>query len=539
LLTRDIIAAQDSSGSRILCDEAMDQARDRQQNEPMTQTADQPVVQVNAPADGGIAGTVPAMDRTAVAARAAELRANQAVWRDLGPDGRSPFFAAYRDWLLDNGEEITDLLQLETGKVRHEALIEIGMAADLINYFSKIAASALATEKRKPHNLTSASSSLSVAYSPHQLVGVITPWNFPVAGPFMDLTPALAAGAAVLVKPSEVTPLSIVRALEGWREVGAPDVFAAVTGTGETGAALVDVVDFVQFTGSTATGRKIAARAADRLIGYSLELGGKDPMIVLADADLDRAVNGAAWGGLFNSGQVCVSVERIYVEAPVYDEFVAKLATKVGELRQGPGPLGSSDVGSMATPAQVEIVERHVREAEKAGARILTGGHRGAEGYSFEPTVLVDVDHSMSCMREETFGPTIPVMKVADAEEAIGLANDTDYGLSASVWTRDEQRGLEIAARLDVGAVNVNNVLANLSATALPHGGWKDSGIGSRFGAEAAIRKYCRTKAITSAKMTPKNELNWYPYTKRRSRALHRMVRLISARGKRRFGRVR
>jgi betaine-aldehyde dehydrogenase len=218
---------------------------------------------------------------------------------------------------------------------------------------------------------------------------------------------------------------------------------------------------------------------------------------------------------------------------------VTKLAAKVTELRQGPGPLGSTDVGSMATPAQVDIVDRHVREAEKAGARILTGGHRGTEGYSFEPTVIVDVDHTMSCMREETFGPTIPVMKVADAEEAIRLANDTEYGLSASVWTTDEERGLEIAARLDAGAVNINNVLANLSATALPHGGWKESGVGSRFGGEAAIRKYCRAKAITSAKMTPKNEMNWYPYTKRRSKTLHRMVRLISARGRRKFARVR
>jgi acyl-CoA reductase-like NAD-dependent aldehyde dehydrogenase len=505
----------------------------------MTQIADQPVVQVNAPADGGIAGTVPAMNAAAVAARAADLRAAQPTWLKLGPEGRAPFFAAYRDWLLDHAEEITDLLQLETGKVRHEALIEIGMAADLINYFAKIAGSALATEKRKPHNLTSASSNLTVTYSPHQLVGVITPWNFPIAGPFMDVTPALAAGAAVLVKPSEVTPLSLVRALEGWREIGAPDVFAAVTGTGETGAALIDVVDFVQFTGSTATGRKIATRAADRLIGYSLELGGKDPMIVLADADLERAVNGAAWGGLFNSGQVCISVERVYVEAPVYDEFVERLAAKVAELRLGPGPLGSSDVGSMATSAQVDIVQRHVDDAVASGAKLLTGGQRGSEGYSFEPTVLADVDHSMSCMREETFGPTIPVMKVVDADEAVRLANDSTYGLSASVWSQDEDRALEIAGRLDVGAVNVNNVMANLSATALPHGGWKESGIGSRFGGEAAIRKYCRAKAITTPKMTPPNELNWYPYTKRRSKLLHRMVRLISARGKRRFSRIR
>ncbi|MCW2787089.1 MAG: aldehyde dehydrogenase [Marmoricola sp.] len=501
----------------------------------MTQTQ---VLEVLSPADGRIAGTIPVMEADAVAARAAQLRAAQTGWHELGATGRAPFFAAYRDWLLDHASELTDLLQLETGKVRHEAAMEVGMAADLINYFSKIAGSALATEQRKPHSLMSAAKRLSVTYQPHQLVGVITPWNFPITGPFMDVTPALAAGCAVLVKPSEVTPLSLVAALEGWREIGAPDVFAAITGAGSTGAALVDVVDYIQFTGSTATGRRIAVRAAERLIGCSLELGGKDPMIVLADADIERAVNAAAWGGLFNSGQVCVSVERVYVEAPVYADFVTRLAAKVATLRQGPGPLGSTDVGSMATAAQVDIVERHVNEAVAGGARVLTGGRRVPGGTAFEPTVLVDVDHTMSCMREETFGPTIPVMKVADADEAVRLANDSAYGLSASVWSQDEDRALAIAARLDAGAVNVNDVLANLFSFTLPHGGWKESGIGSRFGAQAAIRKYCRAKAITTPKVAPKNELMWYPYSKTRSTVVHRMLRALAGRGKRRMGPV-
>lgn len=501
----------------------------------MTQT----LIEVAAPASAGtIAGTVPNLAAGAVTARANELRTAQPAWEALGPAGRSEWIATYRDWLLDHSTELTDLLQLETGKVRHEAAMEVGMASDLLNYFSKIAGSALATDQRRPHSVMSASKRLSVSYRPHQLVGIITPWNFPLTGPFMDIAPALAAGAAVLVKPSEVTPLALDAALAGWREIGAPDVFAAVTGAGETGAALVDAVDFVQFTGSTATGRRIAVRAAERLVPFSLELGGKDPMIVLADADLERAVNAAAWGGLFNAGQVCVSVERVYVEESVYADFVTRLAAKVAELRQGPGPLGASDIGALATAGQVDIVDRHVREAVEGGARVLTGGKRGPVGNTYEPTVLVDVDHSMSCMREETFGPTIPVMRVADADQAVRLANDSAYGLSASVWTQDLDRGLAIAERLDAGAVNVNDVLANLFSFTLPHGGWKESGIGTRFGGEAAIRKYCRPKAITTPIVAPKNELMWYPYTTGRSKVVLRALRALAARGKRRFGPV-
>lgn len=478
---------------------------------------------------------------TSTAARTAvRLRAAQPAWEALGPDGRARALATYRDWLLDHHGELTDLLQGETGKVRHEAALEATLAGDLLNYFARIAGSALAPEQRRPHSPMGATKRLGVSYRPHPLVGIITPWNFPIAGPFMDLAPALAAGCAVLVKPSEVTPRALERAVAGWRETGAPDVLGCLIGDGAAGADLIDAVDFVQFTGSTGTGRKVAVRAAERLIGCSLELGGKDPMIVLADADLDRAVNGAVWGGLFNAGQVCVSVERVYVEAPAYDAFTARLAERVAELRMAAGEprLGAGEIGGLATEAQVGIVERHVTEAVAAGARVLTGGRRGSADRTYEPTVLVDVDHTMACMREETFGPTIPVMRVADVDEAVRLANDSAYGLSASVWTADLERGLEIAGRLDVGAVNVNDVLSNLFSYTLPHGGWKESGIGSRFGGEAAIRKYCRTQAVTSPVVAPKNELNWFPYTATRSRVVLRALRAVVGRGRRRFGPV-
>lgn len=494
------------------------------------------ILEVISPADGTVAGTAPILEAADVEGRAAELRAAQGAWEQMGVEGRVRRLATYRDWILDNATHLTDLLQLETGKVRHEAALEPSLVADLINYFSKIGASALASEVKKPHGPLGAAKKLHVGYRPYPLVGVITPWNFPLLTPFMDGAPALVAGAAVIVKPSEVTPLAFAEAVRGWQEIGAPDVLACVTGEGATGAALVDTVDYVQFTGSTPTGRRIAVRAAERLIPCSLELGGKDAMIVLADADLDRAANGAAWGGLLNSGQVCVSVERVYVEAPAYDEFVTKLVARVEGLRQGPGELGQSDVGAMATDAQVGLVQRHVDEAVAAGAKALTGGR--ASGRYFEPTVLVDVDHSMSCLTEETFGPTIPVMKVDDAEEAIRLTNDSPYGLSASVWTRDLDNAAAIAARLDVGAVNVNDVIANLFSFTLPHGGWKDSGIGARFGGEAAIRKYCRAKAVTEPRIAPKNELMWYPYTKFRVAPLQWMLRALVARdARRRLGR--
>jgi acyl-CoA reductase-like NAD-dependent aldehyde dehydrogenase len=275
-------------------------------------------------------------------------------------------------------------------------------------------------------------------------------------------------------------------------------------------------------------------RAADTLTPVSLELGGKDPMIVTADADVDRAANAAAFGGLLNTGQICLSIERVYVEEPVYDEFVAKLRKNVESLRQGAdGRTYTAEVGAMASPKQIEIVADHVEDARSKGARILTGGRRKDQpGDWYEPTVIADVDHSMKVMRDETFGPVIPVMKVADAEEAVRMANDTTYGLGGAVFAADPAEGERIARRVEAGTVAVNDLFTtNYSVLGLPMGGWKSSGIGYRHGA-VGIRKFCRSGSITVPRLRqPKRELLWFPYSPRQRGIVRRLYRLLNARG--------
>ena len=294
-------------------------------------------IKVLNPATGETLATLPVDGPEAVAATVARVRAAQPDWEAMGIEGRRFWLAKLRDWILDNSERILDTMQAETGKVRADASNEPTYLADTINFYGANAASFIGEESVRPHSPLLASKKLRVQYRPHPVVGIISPWNFPLILSLGDAIPALQAGAAVVIKPSEFTPLGLAEVVEAWKhEIGGPDVFDVVQGTGETGGALVDNVDFIQFTGSDRTGRKVMARAAETLTPVSLELGGKDPMIVLRDADIDRAANGTAWGGMMNSGQVCISVERVYVEAPAYDEFVAKLADKVGQLRQGP-----------------------------------------------------------------------------------------------------------------------------------------------------------------------------------------------------------
>jgi acyl-CoA reductase-like NAD-dependent aldehyde dehydrogenase len=501
-------------------------------------TTRQSTIEVRNPADGTVVGGVPNDLAETVAVKTRELRLFQPEWEALGPRGRKTWLLKLQDWVLDNAAHITDVIQSETGKPRAEASIEPPMTADLLSYWARNAEGFLADRHPKPHNPLMKVKRLTTVYRPYPVVGLIIPWNFPFMNAPIDGVPALAAGAAVLLKPSEVTPLSAVEFVRGWNEIGAPPVLALTTGFAETGAAVIANSDYVHFTGSTATGRKVAIACAERLIPYSLELGGKDPAVVLADADLERAANGIAWGGMFNSGQACVSVERVYVEEPVYDEFVEKLTDKVSRLRQGQDDdRYRVDVGAMATAAQCDIVRRHVDEAIAGGARLTTGGRPTGVGTFFQPTVLADVDQSMSCMTEETFGPTLPVVKVADEDEAIRLANDSNYGLSATVWTRDNARGERVARRLEAGAVNINDAMTNGFSFALPMPGWKHSGIGARNGGADGLLKYCRAQAITTPRIPPlSNEPLWYPYSRRKFRIALGLIRAAAAHGLRRVG---
>jgi acyl-CoA reductase-like NAD-dependent aldehyde dehydrogenase/choline dehydrogenase-like flavoprotein len=474
-------------------------------------------IAVENPATGETLATVPALGSDEVRAMVAAARAAQPAWEALGYDGRAEILLAARRWMVANGQRVVETICAETGRPADETqLLELPYGISALEFWAKQAPLYLGDEEIESASPFVAGRKLSVRYAPLGVVGVIGPWNFPLNNSFGDCIPALAAGNAVILKPSEVTPLTSMLMAEMLAESGMEDgVFQVATGRGETGSALVDEVDFVMFTGSVATGKKVMAQAAQTLTPVALELGGKDPMIVLADADLERAANSAAVYGLNNSGQVCISVERIYVEEEVHDEFLELLTEKVKALRQGPpGDPGSVDVGAIIFAPQIELIAAHVADAVDKGARVVTGGERlPGPGRFFTPTVLADVDHSMLCMREETFGPTLPVMRVRDADEAVELANDGPYGLQASVWTRDHERGEQIARRVEAGVACVNDAQLNYAALELPMGGWKASGLGSRHGADG-IRKYTKRQSImVTPGYAPSREAYHYPYS--------------------------
>jgi acyl-CoA reductase-like NAD-dependent aldehyde dehydrogenase len=464
---------------------------------------------IHNPANGAIAGEVRWTNPADVPTIAAGLRSAQREWEQRGASGRAKVLARFAVWLGEHRGEIEELLIKETGKSAADAAQEVPMLIMIISYYIKTAEKALAPEKRPAALPFMAIKKISVHYRPRPVVGIIAPWNYPVANALMDGLGALAAGCAVLLKPSERTPLTAEVLRRGWLECGGPQVFELAQGAREVSEAVVDNVDYVQFTGSCATGSKVMERAARRLTPVSLELGGKDPMIVLEDADVDLAAHAAVWGAMFNAGQTCVSVERVYVLEQVYDQFVKAVVRDVKKLQVGAGE--GHDFGALIDEQQLSVTERHVREAVAAGAKALTGGQRtNTSGSFYPPTVLVDVDHSMACMTEETFGPTLPIMKVGSVEEAIRLANDSEYGLSGSVFSRDFDRAKEVALQLDCGAVNINDVITNLMCTTAPMGGWKTSGIGARFGGADGLRKFCRVETVVGPRTNVGAGQNYY-----------------------------
>jgi acyl-CoA reductase-like NAD-dependent aldehyde dehydrogenase len=472
---------------------------------------------VQNPVSGEMAGHVP--DMTAeVPALVDRARTAQADWGARPIEERAEVLAAMRRWIVANRAAIVESTIRETGKTYEDALFtEVFVLADAMRFWERQAARYLRDERLRGRGPLVLGRKFIVRRRPLGVVGVIAPWNYPLTIGLGDATPALMAGNAVVIKPSEITPLTTTMVVDCLvRETGVPeDVLLVATGRGDTGAALVDHVDMIMFTGATRTGRNVAARAADRLIPVSLELGGKDPMIVCADANLDRAANAAATFGLGNCGQACTSVERIYVEDEVHDEFVDKLVQAVGTLRQRGNPsAGAADVGTMTFPPQLEIIERHVADALAKGARVLTGGRRGdGPGLYYEPTVLVDVDHDMDCMRDETFGPTLPVMRVRDTDEAVRLANDTRYGLSSSVYTRDMNKGEAIARRIRAGNTAVNDGYIHVAGWDAPYGGSRDSGIGAR-NARDGILKYTEPHTIMITRLAPNKDIGWIPNSK-------------------------
>ncbi len=461
-------------------------------------------------------------------------------WSALSFKDRASYLYRVRDLILDNREKIIDTICSETGKVRSDALVETLYVSDIIGFYGKRAKKFLRDEKRSTH-LIMKTKRVYVSYTPKGVIGIIAPWNFPLMLTLGEAIPALMAGNAVVIKPSEAAPLTALLAQDIRKEARLPeDVLQVVTGYGDTGAALVEEVDMIAFTGSTAIGKKVIESAAKNLTPFTLELGGKDPMIVLKDADLERAANAAVWGGLFNTGQTCISLERIYVEEPAADDFISRVVDKVKTLRQGIDLNCDKDIGSMTLLKQVEIVERHIEDAVRKGARILIGGKRNTalKGYFFEPTVLVDVNHNMDIMKEETFGPVIPIMRVEDEHEAITLANDSRYGLSSSIWTRDKEKAKLLARHIQAGSVCINDCLINYMVPEVPFGGVKESGIGLRHGPEG-IRKFCNVQAVLIDIFGKKKELTWFPYNKTVYWLLKKFMNLSFGRGLKRkvFGR--
>jgi succinate-semialdehyde dehydrogenase/glutarate-semialdehyde dehydrogenase len=347
------------------------------------------------------------------------------------------------------------------------------------------------------------------------VVGIIAPWNFPFGIPVGETVMALLAGNGVVVKPSEVTPLIALKAKELYDASGLPrDLFQVVTGRGPAGAALIDSgIDYCIFTGSTATGKKVAAACGERLIPCTLELGGKAPAIVCADADLDRTARALVWGAFANQGQVCVSVERVYAHEAVHDELVERVLAQTQKIRQGdPSSTGDLDAGAMSWDRQVEIVEDRLRSAQADGAKVRAGGRRAGPGLQFQPTVVTDCRQEMDIMRKEIFGPVMPIMKVRDEDEAIRLANDSSLGLAAYVFTDDRQKGKRIAERIEAGTVMVNDCLLTYGAPETPWGGVKQSGIGHTH-SDRGLQDLCQMRHVNYDRLALKRELWWYPYS--------------------------
>lgn len=438
-------------------------------------------------------------------------------WKDTSFRQRAEFIMRARETILSELDEISRLISDESGKPVAEALsMEIAPVLDLMQYFARNAARILKPERINIGLYAAMGRFSKIIYKPLGTVGIIPAWNYPFSIPLGETVMALMAGNAVIVKPSELTPFIGLKISEIFRKAGLPkDVLQIVTGDGQTGAALVDAgIEKIMFTGSVATGKKIAESAAKHLTSVVLELGGKDPMIVFADANLELAAQGAIWGAFCNSGQSCSSIERLYVEESVAEEFTGLIVEKTKRLRQDTGNKETTDIAAMASERQLKIVENHIESFQQEGAKILTGGKRNPDfkGAFFEPTVIANVTNEMRAMREETFGPTLPIATFKTEEEAINLANDSDFGLTASVWTKDLKKGKRVAEKILAGTVCVNEVLYTHGIGQTPWGGFKQSGYGRTHGRQGLLELVAPQHIHVNRALFAPNAW-WLPYS--------------------------
>jgi len=462
-------------------------------------------MEVDKPATGEPLGSVPKCTPEDVEQAVKRARDVQRRWRETGWNERRDVLLRFHDLVLDRREELLDLLQLESGKARRHAFEEVMDVAVVSRYYARNAERHL-----KPRRRRGVIPFLTAAWEHHHplgVVGVISPWNYPLTLSISDAIPALAAGNGVVLKADSNTPFSALWGTDVLEEAGLPPgLMQVVTGSGsELGPELIDRVEYVMFTGSTEVGRQVASQAAERLVPSSMELGGKNAMIVLDDADLDRAAEGAERAMFSNTGQLCISVERLYVQEGVADEFTDKLVRRVREMKLGGSLTYDDDMGSLVSQDQLDTVREHVEDALDKGAKVLAGGDARPDigPYFHEPTLLAEVTEDMTLFADETFGPVVAVSRFSSEHEAVERVNDSRYGLNCSLWTRDADRAQALAARVQAGTVNVNEgYIAAWGSVDAPMGGMKDSGLGRRHGAEG-IRKYTEQQTVAVQRVMP------------------------------------